>query len=77
VFWKSTFTNMGSDEFRKFWGPAGVDQQLRNVINMMVMSSLPQRKTINQVEVEVRQAFERILKELREKGPAFGEGSSD
>jgi hypothetical protein len=77
MFWKSEFTNLGPEAARRFLGPTIVDEQIRSAINMMIVFAGPRRKTVNQVEAEVRQIVERMLKELREKGPAFGEGGND
>ena len=55
MFWKSEFTNLGPEAARRFLGPTIVDEQIRSAINMMIVFAGPRRKTVNQVEAEVRQ----------------------
>jgi hypothetical protein len=49
-----------------------LDQQLRNVVNMVWAALPPERQTIEAVEKEVRRLTDRALANLREDLAAFG-----
>jgi hypothetical protein len=51
--------------------PAAIDQQIRQAISLCWMMLPEGRRTVEEVEGEMRRLLERALKELREDARAF------
>jgi len=54
------------------WGPGLVDNALREAICHCWLAMPPDKKTVHDVEIEIRRLVERALKDLREDSRAFG-----
>jgi hypothetical protein len=59
-------------KMRNMFGPGQVDQMIRSAIQTCWMMLPENRRTLEEVESEVRRIFERALKNMREDGSAFG-----
>jgi hypothetical protein len=57
---------------RKFFTPAHVDQFLRQAVSTCWMMLPRERRTVANVEIEVRRILDRVLRDLREDAEAFG-----
>ena len=66
--------NPGDDAMREMFGPGQVDQQLRGTVSSCWMALPKERRTVEEVEREMRRLFERAMKDLREDGKSFGIG---
>ena len=62
------------DHLREFFSPQHVDQQLRQAIQICWMMLPKERKSIDELELQVRRILDRALKDLREDSDAFGLG---
>ena len=54
------------DRMRTFMGPDGVDQMIRQAIQIAWMMLPDERKTVTEVERVIRQTVDRALKNYRE-----------
>jgi hypothetical protein len=61
-----------SDEMGRFFGPGQVDHQIRQAIQMCWMGLPKARRTVEEVETQVRRLVERALRDFREDGREFG-----
>ena len=59
------------DKMRAFMGPGAVDEQIRQAIHFCWMMLPAERRTVNEVEQEIRRIVERALKALREDEERF------
>lgn len=59
------------------FGPAQVDQAIRQAIQFCWMSLPKQRRTADEVETQIRRIVERALKDFREDGQVFGQGETE
>lgn len=64
----------GDDSMREMLGPGMVDQQLRGTVSTCWMAMPKERRTVEEVEREMRRLFERAIKDLREDAERFGIG---
>lgn len=60
------------DKMRDMFGPGHVDQIVRNAIQACWMTLPKERRTVDEVDKEVRRLVERALSNLREDVNAFG-----
>ena len=58
----------------KMMGPGAVDTQLREAIRWCWMTLPADKKTVLDVQTEIRRLVERALKDLEEDAKAFGIG---
>jgi hypothetical protein len=63
-----------ADLMRQMFGPGQVDEQIRQAIHMCWMSLPKDRKTVDELESQIRRIVERALKDLREDASQFGIG---
>ena len=64
--------NPNPDSIRKFFTPAQVDQFLRQAVSTCWMMLPQERRTVANVEVEIRRILDRVLRNLSEDAEAFG-----
>jgi len=56
---------------RKMFGPGHVESALRQAISCCWMSLAPDKKSIDEVERQIRRILDRVFKALREDEDAF------
>lgn len=61
-----------ADRFRKMFGPAQLDNQLRTLLQMCWMCLPDDRKTIDELEKVFRPMVDRAFKNMRDDRDAFG-----
>ena len=67
--------NGQGEAFRRMLGPCAVDTQLREVIRTC-WSAMPENKrTVADVEAEIRRLVDRALKDLKEDAQSFDFGA--
>jgi hypothetical protein len=59
---------------REFFTPQMVDQQIHSAIQSCWMMLPPERRSVEEVEKQLRRIVDRALKDLREDATAFGLG---
>ena len=62
------------DRMRSFMGPGGVDQQIRQAIQLAWMMLPDDRKNVAEVERVIREMVDRALKNYREDAETFDQG---
>jgi histone H3/H4 len=62
----------GRDEMRAKLGPHVVDQLVRQAISVCWMVVPDEKRTVKDVEAEVRRVVERALENLRQDAASFG-----
>lgn len=60
------------DKMRDMFGPGHVDQAVRNAVQACWMTLPKERRTVDEVDKEIRRLVERALSNLREDVNAFG-----
>ena len=60
------------DFIRKFYGPGQVDQMLRQAVSICWIMLPLDRRTVANVEVEIRRILDRVLRNLNEDAEGFG-----
>ena len=60
------------EKMRRMLGAGMVDQQMRQAIQMCWMSLPKDKKTVDELEKQVRRIMERAIKDLRKDSKAFG-----
>lgn len=60
--------------FHNLFGPQQVDGQVRQAITMCWMALPDDKKTVDEVEKQVRRIVDRALRDLRDDSEAFGIG---
>ncbi len=61
-------------KMRKMFGPGPVDQTIRQAIHLCWIMLPENRKTIKELEKQMRRIFDRALEDLREDTEKFGFG---
>ena len=56
-------------------GPSAVDQNVRQAIQFCWMGLPKERRTVDEVDAQIRRIVERALRDFREDAQAFGAGS--
>jgi hypothetical protein len=56
----------------EFFGPAQIDQGIRQTIQFCWMSLPKDRRTVEELEQQIRRIMDRALKDFREDRQAFG-----
>ncbi len=64
--------NPDPDQFLKFLGPGHVAQTVGQAIHACWMMLPPDRKTIDDLEKEIRRLIDRTFRDMREDEKAFG-----
>jgi hypothetical protein len=59
---------------REMFGPGQVDQQIRQAIHVCWMMLPEDRKTVGELETQMRRIIDRAFKDLRDDADAFGLG---
>jgi hypothetical protein len=62
----------GAEGFANLLGPGHVDHTVRQAISFCWMMLPKERKTLDNLETEVRRLFERALKDFRDDSATFG-----
>jgi hypothetical protein len=65
----------GPDRMRNMFGSGQVDQQVRQAIQMCWLMLPDDRRTLDEVERQVRRIIERAFSDMREDAEQFGLGS--
>jgi hypothetical protein len=60
------------EKMRRMLGAGMVDQQMRQAIQMCWKSLPKDKKTVDELEKQVRRIMERAIKDLRKDSKAFG-----
>jgi hypothetical protein len=60
------------EDFAKFIGPGQIDQTIRQAIQHCWMMLPKEKKSVDEVEVQIRRVVDRALQNLREDAKAFG-----
>lgn len=60
------------NRMRDMFGPGQLDQQIRQAIHLGWMMLPADRKTLDELEKQVRRVLDRAFKDLREDADAFG-----
>jgi BMFP domain-containing protein YqiC len=60
------------DKLRMVFGPEQIDQQIRQAIQSCWMMLPTEKKTVDDVERQIRRLVDRALRDLREDFDAFG-----
>ena len=60
------------DKMRHVFCPGQIDQEIRQAIQMCWMMLPEDKKTVDEVEKQLRRIVDRALKDLREDVDAFG-----
>jgi hypothetical protein len=63
-----------ADKMREMLGPGDVDQLIRQAIHLCWMMLPAGKRTIDELERQLRRIVERAIKDLREDTNAFGLG---
>jgi hypothetical protein len=63
-----------ADKMRQMFGPGQVDQQVRQAIHLCWMMLPTDKRTIDELEKQLRHIVDRAFKDLREDADAFGLG---
>jgi hypothetical protein len=61
----------GLEGMAEMFGPAQIDQQIRQAIQFCWIGLPKERRTIEEVESQLRRIFERALRDFREDHEAF------
>ena len=64
-----------ADKMGDLFGPGHVDQTIRQAIQVCWMALPKDRRTVKEVETEIRRLVDRALNDLQEDSKAFGIGS--
>jgi hypothetical protein len=62
----------GPEKFRRMFGPGQVEQHISQAIQTCWMMLPEEKKTVDEVEKQMRRVFERTIKNMLEDGEAFG-----
>jgi hypothetical protein len=62
------------EKMRDFMGPGHVDQAIRQAIQFCWMSLPKDKKTIDELEKQIRRIVDRAIQDLRTDADAFGLG---
>lgn len=64
-----------NERMAEMFGPAQIDQQIREAIQFCWMGLPKERRSVSEVESQVRRIVERALHDFREDREAFGQPS--
>jgi hypothetical protein len=62
------------DKMRQMFGPGDVDRQIRQAIQFCWMMLPDEKKTVDELEKQLRRIVDRAVRDLREDSDAFGLG---
>jgi len=69
-------SEVNPEDFGTFFGPPTIDKMLREAIKLCWMALPKERRSVKEVEAQVRRMVDRALKDLREDAREFGTGRS-
>ncbi len=61
---------------KAMFGPGQVDQQIRQAIHMCWMMLPEDKKTVDELELQIRRILDRAIGDLRSDASAFGIGDA-
>jgi hypothetical protein len=64
-----------AERMAEMFGPAQIDQMIRQAIQFCWLGLPSERRTTDEVEAQARRIFERALRDFREDREAFGRTS--
>ena len=64
-----------TDRMAEMFGPAQIDHQIRQAVQFCWMGLPKERRSVEEVEVQIRRIVERALRDFREDRQAFGKAS--
>ena len=62
----------GAEQMADFFGPAQVDQTVRQAVQFCWMALPKERRNADELERQIRRVVDRALKDFREDSQAFG-----
>jgi hypothetical protein len=65
-----------ADRMAEMFGPAQIDHMIRQAVQFCWMGLPKERRSVDEVEAQVRRIVERALRDFREDRQAFG-GAAD
>ena len=65
-----------AEQFRDMFGPAQIDQTIRHAIQFCWMGLPKSKRTIGELEIQIRRMVDRALRDFREDQQAFMEDPS-
>lgn len=65
-----------ADKFRKMFGPEQIDQQIRSAIQFCWMMLPDDKRSVDEVETQIRRLVDRALRDLRKDFDSFGLGET-
>jgi hypothetical protein len=65
-----------AERMAEMFGPEQIDREIRQAIYFCWMALPKERRSVEQVEAEIRRIVERALKDFREDREAFGRSSN-
>lgn len=63
---------VGAEQIADFFGPAQVDQTVRQAVQFCWMALPKERRNADELERQIRRLIDRALKDFREDSQAFG-----
>jgi hypothetical protein len=63
------------EKMAEFFGPGHVDQAIRQALQTCWMALPKERKTVEELEKQLRRIFERAIRDFREDREEFGKGA--
>ena len=63
-----------AERMAAMFGPAQIDQQIRQAVQLCWMGLPKERRSVEEVETQIRRIVERALRDFREDRQAFGHG---
>jgi hypothetical protein len=64
-----------ADKLRGMFGPTQIDEQIRQAIHFCWMALPDDKKSVAEVEKQIRRLVDRALRDLKEDSKAFGIGT--
>ena len=65
-----------AEKMAEFFGPQQIDQLIRQAVQFCWMSLPKEKRTVEELERQLRRILERALKDFREDRQAFGQEGS-
>lgn len=66
-----------ADRMAEMLGPGQIDHQIRQAIQWCWMELPKERRTVEEVEAQIRRIVDRALKDFRDDSAAFGIGGGN
>ena len=65
----------GEHDMGAMFGPGHVDQTIRQAIQVCWMALPKEKRTVDEVERQIRRLVDRAIEDFREDGESFGRGT--